>query len=87
MGKVIYNRSFYCTQCGKEGIPIPRTSKRMKKVGHLKKLYCIYCQTETNHAECEEGTSYNKNTFLAEWQLNNFDETGNRKERACDILY
>lgn len=50
---------FFCTRCGKEGIPIPRMQGQERKAGHLKKLYCIYCREELNHAEIkEEGYTY-----------------------------
>ena len=42
---------FYCTQCGKKGIPVYRKKGQERKAGHLKKLYCLYCNMETNHVE------------------------------------
>lgn len=43
---------FYCTKCGKRGIPIVRQASHFREKGHLKKLYCIYCREEVNHVEC-----------------------------------
>ena len=43
---------FYCTCCGRKGIPIPRKKGSEREAGHLKKLYCIYCKEEVNHIEC-----------------------------------
>ena len=43
---------FYCTCCGRRGIPIPRSEAAQRGKGHLKKLYCIYCKKEVNHYEC-----------------------------------
>ena len=42
---------FYCTCCGKKGMPAPRKMSKQREVGHLKKMYCIYCKMETNHRE------------------------------------
>ena len=69
---------YYCTQCGKKGIPIVR-SKRAREAGHLKKLYCLHCQQETNHVECRGFGQYNYNDFLIEYQNGNFTENGERR--------
>ena len=45
---------FFCTQCGREGIPIQRKKGSQKERGHLKKLYCIYCNEQVNHVEIKE---------------------------------
>lgn len=42
---------FYCTCCGRQGIPISRRMSRQREGGHLKKLYCVYCKKDTNHLE------------------------------------
>ena len=42
---------FYCSECGKEGIPLPRKKSHKHKTGHGKHLYCIYCKKETLHIE------------------------------------
>lgn len=49
--KYIQNE-FYCTHCGKKGIPIPRRGGYQREPMHKKKLYCIYCKDEYNHVEC-----------------------------------
>lgn len=43
---------FYCIQCGKKGIPLPRTDGFRREKFHRKKLYCIFCKEEVNHIEC-----------------------------------
>ena len=45
---------FFCTCCGKEGIPIWRKTHRQKQKDHLKKLYCLHCKLETNHREVRQ---------------------------------
>ena len=68
----------YCTCCGRKGVPIPRNEK-MRKSGHLKKLYCIYCKKEQNHVEIRPIYSdYNYNDFQLEMKYHNFNENGNR---------
>ena len=69
---------FYCTQCGRKGIPISRIKGREREAGHLKKLFCLTCQKETNHVECKPGTKYTYEDFLIEYKYNNFDKEGNR---------
>ena len=71
----------YCTKCENKGLDIPRKDNRRREPGHLKKLYCIYCQQEQNHVEIREIYSdYNLEDFELEMKYNNFDENGNRKE-------
>ena len=50
---------------------------KKEKHGHLKKLYCIYCQRETNHAEIREIGGYNEEDFKQEYNLGRFID-GNR---------
>ena len=44
---------FYCIKCGRKGIPCQRRKGHQHSRGHLKKLFCIYCQEEVNHYECK----------------------------------
>lgn len=70
--------TFYCTQCGRQGIPICRKKSRMKEGGHLKKLYCLNCKREVNHVECIAGSYYDAEMFRKEYQAGNFQKDGNR---------
>ena len=71
----------YCCKCGQKGISIPRKNGQYREPGHLKKLYCIFCDQEQNHVEirpiCSE---YNLEDFELEFEYHNFDEDGNRIE-------
>jgi hypothetical protein len=69
--KVTVSRMF-CTQCGREGIPIPRRPGSQREAGHLKKLYCNWCKEETNHAEVRSFGSYTKEDFDLEFKLGRF---------------
>jgi hypothetical protein len=77
-GGTILKHHFYCTGCGNEGIPISRIDSSMRETGHLKKLYCLHCRKEINHAECIEGGKYDSSTFRLEFEFGNFDVDGNR---------
>lgn len=80
MGKKFTLESqFYCVFCAQKGIPIARKAGAAREAGHLKKLYCLTCSKETNHAECKEFTHYSHDDFLFEYSYSNFDENGNRK--------
>lgn len=71
----------YCVNCGNKGVPIARKIQRKREPGHLKKLYCIHCKKECNHAEVRSFfNDYNLEDFKLEMQYHNFDENGNRKE-------
>jgi hypothetical protein len=81
-GKNIKNfimNDFYCTQCGEKGVNVWRKLGAEREAGHLKRLFCLRCQKETNHAECREGTKYAYIDFLVEFEYHNFDKDGNRK--------
>lgn len=71
---------FYCTRCGNKGIPVFRTAGQEREPGHLKKLFCIYCQDEVNMVEVRQIGKYNLENFWIEYEYNNFDKEGNRKE-------
>lgn len=68
---------FFCTQCGREGLPVIRKKGQEREAGHLKKLYCIYCKQEVNHAEIREIGGYNIDDFTKEYNLGRFVD-GNR---------
>lgn len=71
---------FYCTQCGNKGIPIVRKAGQQRETGHLKKLYCLHCQKETNHVEIRYPSKYTLDDFWIEFTHNNFTKEGTRKE-------
>jgi hypothetical protein len=69
--------NFYCTKCGKKGIPVFRTG-RVREAGHLKSMYCIYCGRTQNFAEIRPFGAYNFEDFKIEYEYGNFDNFGNR---------
>ena len=70
---------FFCTKCGKEGIPIMRPKGQMREPGHLKKLYCMNCGEYVNHAEVREIGGYTEEDFRQEFELGRF-QNGQRVE-------
>jgi hypothetical protein len=63
---------FFCTECGNESMPIYRPKGKMREAGHLKKLYCLYCKKEVNHAEVREIGGYTEEDFRKEFELGRF---------------
>ena len=76
---LITGNEFYCCICGSKGIPIIRKKGSEREAGHLKKLFCLTCQKETNHVECREWDGYTYDDFIIEFKHNNFTEDGRRK--------
>ena len=76
---LITDNEFYCVFCHNKGLPIVRRKGAEREAGHLKKIFCLTCQKETNHCECRPWSGYTYEDFLIECEYNNFDENGNRK--------
>lgn len=79
----ITKSDFYCTKCGKKGIPIARQINSQREAGHLKRLFCLFCQEETNHAEVRPFGSYNYEDFKEEFDLGRFKE--GERCRICEL--
>lgn len=67
------NHQFYCTKCGNRGINVWRNPAAQRGKGHLKKLYCIYCQEEVNHYECYNEKDVAK--FKMKFERGDFDDS------------
>lgn len=63
---------FYCTCCGNKGIPIMRRKGKEREAGHLKKLFCLTCQKETNHVEIRAKGKYTYEDFRMELECGRF---------------
>lgn len=81
--KMVTDHDFYCTQCGQKGLPVCRNG-RTRESGHLKKLFCLNCGCETNHAECISGTKYDREIFEQEFSDGNFNSGGLRNLPLSD---
>lgn len=76
--KKIHHSRLFCTKCGHEGIGVPRKPHGAREQGHLKKMYCIFCKEEVNHAEVTDSGRYTVADFKKEFQLGRFTEEGER---------
>ena len=83
--KNIVMSEFYCTQCGAKGLPVWRRRGNEREAGHLKKLYCLKCSRETNHAEFKEYTHYQFEDFKTEYEYGNFTKEGTRKQKYGEL--
>ena len=63
---------FYCTKCGHKGIPIIRKPGKAREPGHLKKIFCLYCQEEENMVEIKSNGKYTLEDFEIEYRNGNF---------------
>ena len=70
---------FFCTNCGREGLPLARKVSHQHQKGHLKNLYCPHCREEHNHVEIRPFGAYRLEDFRFEFENGNFDADGNRK--------
>ena len=70
--KTVVKNDFYCTECGNRGIPAARTTRHQREAGHLKRMYCLFCKKETNHAEIRPFGNYRYEDFREEFELGRF---------------
>lgn len=80
---------FYCTSCGKKGVPIIRNHGKMREAGHLKKLFCIHCKKETNHVEIRDTEKYTLEDFKQEFELGRFingERIEKNKLERCEVV-
>lgn len=73
---------FLCVNCSYNALPmfVSRDLKEQREAGHLKKMFCLSCGKEINHAEVTESGPYTVTEFHLEWAEGNFNEKGNRKK-------
>ena len=53
MSRNLVIHRFFCLNCGKESMPLPRSKGHQHGKLHRKKLYCYHCKQEINHVECK----------------------------------
>ena len=68
---------FYCVNCGNKSYPIVRLTSKEREPGHLKKMFCLYCQAEENMVEIKSNGKYTLEDFKIEYKGGNFIN-GNR---------
>ena len=84
-GRLTKISDFYCTKCGKKGLPVVRKTGKEREPGHLKKLFCLYCQEEVNMVEIKPNGKYTVEDFNIEFKEGNFIE-GNRQKPYKQFL-
>lgn len=77
-GKNYESRRFFCINCGHEGIPLQRTTDKLKSKFHRKALYCPWCKSTVNHIECRTQSD------IDEFKIN--FENGIYKEEAINSI-
>lgn len=74
--------SFYCMNCGREGIPLSRRAGREKERFHRKRLYCPWCHQECNHIEVRNDAE--KQEFLELFIKGEFQEEVKASIAMCE---
>ncbi len=64
-------------------MPIQRKQGQQREPGHLKKLYCIYCGEEVNHAEIREIGGYTVEDFKREYAMGRFVDGQRVESEEC----
>ena len=53
-----YNISYFiCPECG-SSMPLPRKKSRRRDKGHVKDLYCVFCNKVVKTTEVRQGDAY-----------------------------
>lgn len=48
---------FVCPECGNV-LPLPRKKSRRREKGHIKDLFCVYCNKVVKTTEVRQGDAY-----------------------------
>lgn len=72
--------SFYCINCGKKAIELPRKISHKHKDFHRKKLYCPWCKNTIN---CVEVKNSEQETIFKENFKNGVYD--NERENSLDL--
>jgi hypothetical protein len=78
--KNIVEHDFYCLNCGKRALTLPRKQGHQHERFHRKKLYCPWCQMKVNAIECKTWED------RIEFQ-ENFEKGIYKEEAAASIEY
>ena len=71
---------FYCLNCGKKTMSLPRKHGHQHEKFHRKKLYCPYCKIEINNIEIKNEEE--------RWQfLRDFEGGVYEQEKLNDLSY
>lgn len=78
---------FFCTRCGKENtMGVWRKPGQAREAGHLKNLFCIYCNEVVNHIELTENNpKYTMEDVNLELGYDNFTGDGQRVQTLNEL--
>lgn len=68
---------FYCVNCGKMALSLPRQLNKQKEKLHRKWLYCPWCRKEINMIECKNDEDVKE--FLIRFNENFYKEEMEKK--------
>lgn len=72
---------FRCINCGKAGIPIPRSKGHQHGRMHRKKLYCPTCKCDINHVEIKSVEDLEE--FMMNWETGVYHNEAQESLAAC----
>ena len=72
---------FYCLNCGKKSIPLPRKSGHQHARNHRKRLYCPNCKQEVNHIEIKN--EEDRQQFLEKFENGEYIEEAKESIEEC----
>ena len=79
---MIENHRFFCVNCGREGVPLPRNQSKQRGKMHRKKLYCIYCKQPVNMIECYD--DYDVEKFKRNFQRGIYENEAKESIIYCN---
>jgi hypothetical protein len=59
--KTNYNISYFICPCCGNNLPLPRPKNRRRTKGHIKHLYCVFCDKVVKTTEVRNGDCYVSN--------------------------
>lgn len=78
--KAVYH-SFYCLNCGREGIPLGRKKSMQHEKFHRKRLYCPWCKASVNHIEVRSQDELDE--FMSEFNEGAFQNEAIESMQHC----
>lgn len=72
---------FYCINCGKRGLPLPRKICMQHEKFHRKRMYCPWCKIEVAHVEVR--TPEEAQEFIDLYEEGSFTEEAAESIKHC----
>ena len=82
MGKRNFeSHDFYCVNCGRKALSLPRNRGYRHSTFHRKRLYCVFCKQEVNMVECKD--EFETRDFLDVFEQGYFKEEAKESLSHC----